>query len=63
MSFVYCDQPDGSVTAIEDDVLVVVWPRSDVKYACEVWLREEVLAYSSVATTLKKEGQSAELVG
>ena len=54
MALVYFEQPDGSVSALEDDLLVVLWPRSEVEYALEVWLGEEVPAYKSVAATLEK---------
>ena len=52
MALVYCDQPDRKLTALEDDLLVVLRPLEGVHYACEIWLGDEEPAYESRATTL-----------
>ena len=52
MALVYSELPDGSLTAIEDEVLVVVRFLSEIDYVCEVWLGDEVPAYSSTAQTI-----------
>ena len=51
MALVYTEQADGTLSALEDDVLVTVRPLSDVLYAYEVWLGDEVPAYQGEART------------
>ena len=52
MALVYTQQPDGTLSALEDDVLVKVWPQSETSYAYEVWLGDEEPAYQGRASTL-----------
>ncbi len=54
MAFVYTGQPDGTLSALEDDVLIVVGPQSDTSYAYEVWLGDEEPAYQGQAPTLNE---------
>jgi len=52
VALVYTEQPDGTLSALEDDVLIVVRPQTDTSYAYEVWLGDEEPAYQGQAPTL-----------
>ena len=54
MALVYCDHPDGTLTALEDDILVSIWRVGETSYACEIWLGDEVPAYANTALTVSK---------
>ncbi len=52
MAFVYTEQSDGTLSALEDDVLIVMRPQTDTLCAYEVWLGDEEPAYQGQAPTL-----------
>lgn len=52
MALMYTEQPDGTLTALEDDVLVVLRPLSINSHAYEVWLGDEAPLHQGEASSL-----------
>lgn len=52
MAIFYTRQEGGTYLGLEDDIFITLRPLAGDRYACEVWLGEEVPAYQSVVAGL-----------